>query len=934
MSVAVEPIDRRTASGDDYAIELRDIVKRFPGVVANDGVNLKVRRGTIHAIVGENGAGKSTLMKTLYGAHQPDEGTILVDGEVQHFRSPAAAIRHGIGMVFQHFMLADNFTVWENIVLGSEPGWPVLARNAARRRIRALGSRYGLEVDPDELVSDLGVGEKQRVEILKVLYRGAEILILDEPTAVLVPHEVDELFASLRELTASKATVIFISHKLDEVLEYADAITVIRAGKTVGEVDDPSSVTAEQLAEMMVGSELPSPETRESTVTDRVLLEVVDLAVEPDARVGEVTLGITSSADLFTGAPGAVGPSPTARRGVDRGPRRRDRRHRRRRGQRPVRADRRHRRPGLGHRHGPPRRHRHQHALDARPAHRRDRPDPRGPPPSTGWSWPCRCGRTCCSATRPAASSPSRGLIDRDACRRRADEVVRGFDVRTPSIDVRAFTLSGGNQQKLIVGREMLAKPTVLIAAHPTRGVDVGAQAVIWDILRDARAAGLATLLISADLEELIGLSDRLLVMLRGRIVADLDPATVEPGRPRRLHDRRTHAGAATEADVSRKLLYGVAAPVLAAVVAVAVSSIALLIAGESPRTAFLEMWKSIDSTASVVAIVNRAVPYYVAGVAVAIGFIMRLFNIGVDGQHQLAALFAAAFGFGIGSWGLPAPLYVASIFLVAVLVAMAWASIAAVLKVTRNVNEVISTIMLNFIASQLIFYLLRNYWNREHGSGRRDRTAAKRRHGSPTSTAVRGDRVPLPGQRHPPGVPADRHRRRHRLPRRAQPQPLRLRPAGVRPEPGGGQGIRHQPEAHGAADVPDLRWHRRIDRPRPAARRPAVRQVRRPVPPGPRVHRAVACAARAQPSGRHRRRRPRVGDDRAGDAAPQLHRHPPGDRHHPAGFVPARRRRRLRGRAPQGRGGRDEGDGPAHADADRAGAAPVAPPDALGATT
>ena len=191
----------------DYAIELRDIVKRFPGVVANDGVDLKVRRGTIHAIVGENGAGKSTLMKTLYGAHQPDEGTILVDGEVQHFRSPAAAIRHGIGMVFQHFMLADNFTVWENIVLGNEPGWPVLARNAARRKIRALGSRYGLEIDPDELVSDLGVGEKQRVEILKVLYRGAEILILDEPTAVLVPHEVDELFASLRELTASKATV-------------------------------------------------------------------------------------------------------------------------------------------------------------------------------------------------------------------------------------------------------------------------------------------------------------------------------------------------------------------------------------------------------------------------------------------------------------------------------------------------------------------------------------------------------------------------------------------------------------------------------------------------------------------------------------------------------------------------------------------------------
>jgi general nucleoside transport system ATP-binding protein len=526
MSVVAEPIDRRTASGDDYAIELRDIVKRFPGVVANDGVNLKVRRGTIHAIVGENGAGKSTLMKTLYGAHQPDEGTILVDGDVQHFRSPAAAIRHGIGMVFQHFMLADNFTVWENIVLGREPGWPVLARNAARRKIRALGSRYGLEIDPDELVSDLGVGEKQRVEILKVLYRGAEILILDEPTAVLVPHEVDELFASLRELTASKATVIFISHKLDEVLDYADAITVIRAGRTVGEVDDPSTVTAEQLAEMMVGSELPSPETRESTVTDRVLLDVADLAVEPGAHAGEVTLGITTSADLFTGAPGAVaahrpldGVSITVHAGEIVG----------------IAGV-----EGNG----------QAELIDAIV----------GLVPATGTvslagndvsKLSTLARRTAGIGLIPedrhrdgmvlamplwenvllghqaGPQFTDHGLIDRDACRRRADEVVSGFDVRTPSIDVRAFTLSGGNQQKLVVGREMLAKPIVLIAAHPTRGVDVGAQAVIWDILRDARAAGLATLLISADLEELIGLSDRLLVMLRGRIVADLDPATV-----------------------------------------------------------------------------------------------------------------------------------------------------------------------------------------------------------------------------------------------------------------------------------------------------------------------------------------------------------------------------------------------------------------------
>ncbi|MEO1058912.1 MAG: ATP-binding cassette domain-containing protein, partial [Actinomycetota bacterium] len=257
------------------AIQLRDIVKRFPGVIANDGVDLTVRKGTIHAIVGENGAGKSTLMKTLYGAHKPNEGTITVDGRNLEFNSPKDAIAVGIGMVFQHFMLATNLSVWENIVLGQEPGSGVkLDIGGARQRLRELGEQYGLKVDPDALIGDLGVGDKQRVEILKVLYRGANILILDEPTAVLVPQEVDELFASLRDLTDHGATAIFISHKLDEVLKHADAITVIRQGKTVGEVPDPSSVTSSQLAEMMVGSELPTPETRESTVTDVPVLEL------------------------------------------------------------------------------------------------------------------------------------------------------------------------------------------------------------------------------------------------------------------------------------------------------------------------------------------------------------------------------------------------------------------------------------------------------------------------------------------------------------------------------------------------------------------------------------------------------------------------------------------------------------------------------------
>ncbi len=499
--------DTSAVATQPLAIELRDIVKRFPGVVANDGVNLSVKPGTIHAIVGENGAGKSTLMKTLYGAHRPDEGTIAVNGVIKEFHSPKDAIASGIGMVFQHFMLAANFTVWENIVLGQEPGSAFkLAPGRARDRIRELGEQYGLEVDPDALISDLGVGEKQRVEILKVLYRGANILILDEPTAVLVPQEVDELFDSLRDLTARGSTVIFISHKLDEVLKHTDAITVIRQGKTVGEVDDPTAVTSHELAEMMVGSELPTPETRESTVTDIPVLELSNITVRPDedgARLilddvsltvhqGEV-VGIAGvegngQSELIEAIMGLVDFEGTIRLDGD-DITRLSTQARRSRGIGYIPEDR--QKDGLvlsfllwenvalGHQHDP-----------------------------------------------PFAKGP---WLDIAGSRAQTEKIVDEFDVRTPGIEVPMLTLSGGNQQKLVVGREMTATPKALVAAHPTRGVDVGAQAGIWDFLRNARAMGLATLLISADLEELIGLSDRLLVMLRGKIVAEVDPATVTP---------------------------------------------------------------------------------------------------------------------------------------------------------------------------------------------------------------------------------------------------------------------------------------------------------------------------------------------------------------------------------------------------------------------
>jgi general nucleoside transport system ATP-binding protein len=467
-------------------------------------VNLTVAPAEIHAIVGENGAGKSTLMKILYGMQRPDEGTIAIDGRAVVFRSPTDAIAAGIGMVHQHFMLADNLTVLENVVLGAEPRRGLrLDMASAAQRIRELGTAYGMEVDPDALVESLGVGDRQRVEILKVLYRGARILILDEPTAVLVPSEVDELFRNLGELQAEGVTIIFISHKLDEVLSVADRITVIRAGTTVATVD-PATTTARDLAELMVGSELPTPETRESTVTDEVALEVRDLTVRaPDGRVpldhvsfrirrGEI-LGVAGvegngQSQLVEGLIGtqpAEGVIELAGEDISAWPTRRRRE------------------AGLGY--IPQDRQRVGLLLDA-----------------PLWENAALGHQT----TEPFARGH---WVDRKGSRARTLDIVRDYDVRTPGIEVPALALSGGNQQKLVVGREMEAEPRALIAAHPTRGVDVGAQAAIWDQLRQARGAGLAVLLISADLEELIGLSDTLVVLYRGRLVATLAPDEVTP---------------------------------------------------------------------------------------------------------------------------------------------------------------------------------------------------------------------------------------------------------------------------------------------------------------------------------------------------------------------------------------------------------------------
>jgi general nucleoside transport system ATP-binding protein len=492
---------------DAFAVELLGIGKRFPGVIANHDITMRVRSGSIHAIVGENGAGKSTLMNTLYGMHQPDDGTISVFGQEVHFKSPTDAIAAGVGMVHQHFMLADNFTVIENIILGAEPAERgVLKLGDARNRLNELAKLIGAHVNLDALVAGLGVGQRQRVEILKVLYRGAKVLILDEPTAVLVPQEVDELFVTLRQLVADGSTIIFISHKLDEVLAVSDEITVIRDGTTVTTVA-PKDVTRRKLAELMVGSELPDPSGRNSTVGTNALLTVTDLDVptgDGDTKLvvdgasfvvhrAEVVgiAGIEGNGQ-FELCEAILGLRPTSHGrieldGVDL-------------------ADLSvHERRDLGISYIPFDRHREGLLLDA-----------------PLWE-NTMLGR---EETLGLSSGP---FVSAAGARRDCAKVIERFGVRTPGTDVPAFALSGGNQQKLVVGRELSSETHVLLAAHPTRGVDIGAQAAIWDEIRAVRDKGVGVLLISADLEELIGLSDRIAVIFDGRITAMLDPATATP---------------------------------------------------------------------------------------------------------------------------------------------------------------------------------------------------------------------------------------------------------------------------------------------------------------------------------------------------------------------------------------------------------------------
>jgi ABC-type uncharacterized transport system ATPase subunit len=483
-------------------LELREITKRFGDVLANDHVNIRVEPGTIHAIVGENGAGKSTAMRIAYGFYTADSGEIVVEGEPQNIQTPHDAIRLGIGMVHQHFMLVDTMTVAENIVLGAEPGSAAsIDLRKAAAEIGKLSDEFRLAVDPSAFVQDLSVGQQQRVELLKALYRRARLLILDEPTAVLTPQEVEEFFAILRRMREQGKTVIIITHKLSEVLAISDDVTVMRDGRVVGRVKTKQTNAAE-LARMMVGRDVLLGVEKPDAKPGAVVLGVKNLSVRAggergvrgvsfDVRSGEI-VGIAGvegngQTELIEALAGLV-PQSQLSGTVEFG------------GRDITRAGaREHYELGIAH--VPEDRHRRGLLLDFDLAENS----------ILGLHY-----------RKPAVSIGP--LLDLGGIRSRALEIIRDFDVRPANPDLPARALSGGNQQKLIIGREFELRPKLLLVSQPTRGVDIGAIEFIHRKLVELRDEGCAILLVSAELEEVTSLSDRLLVIYHGGIVGEVDP--------------------------------------------------------------------------------------------------------------------------------------------------------------------------------------------------------------------------------------------------------------------------------------------------------------------------------------------------------------------------------------------------------------------------
>jgi general nucleoside transport system ATP-binding protein len=511
-STIVRPAKEQAAP---LAVEMRNIYKAWPGVVANDHVNLSIRKGEIHALVGENGAGKSTLMNILYGLIHPDSGEIYVNGQHVHISGPRTAIHLGIGMVHQHFMLIPPLTVAENIILGREPGGiaGALDLKKARADILALSNQYGLPIDPDARIEDISVGLQQRVEILKVLSRGADILIMDEPTGVLTPQETNDLFLVLRGLVAQGKTIIFITHKLREVLELTDSITVLRRGKNVGGLITHDTNQAE-IARLMVGREVLLRVNKLPRTPGPVVLHVANLHAQSDLGLevlhdinfdvhsceilgiaGVEGNGQSELVEALTGmrkiTSGQITITPMkdgkADKTIDLSTL--DARQERRMGLAHIPEDR--RGSGLV----------ITESIEDNTILGRER-------------WPEFSWRGLVLLLRQIGNWARRLVAD--------------FDVRTPSINVPVRALSGGNQQKVIIAREFASNPEALIAAQPTRGVDIGAIEFIHRRLIEQRDAGKAVLLISAELDEIRSLSDRIAVMYEGRIVDIVSPDATE----------------------------------------------------------------------------------------------------------------------------------------------------------------------------------------------------------------------------------------------------------------------------------------------------------------------------------------------------------------------------------------------------------------------
>jgi simple sugar transport system ATP-binding protein len=490
---------------DAPLLELRAITKRFPGVLANDDVNFDLRRSEVHALLGENGAGKSTLMNILYGLYTPDVGEILLDGKHIDLGSTKAAIEHGIGMVHQHFMLIPVMTVAENIVLATEPKYMgvLLDYDAARKRVRELSERYGPAVDPDARIDRITVGQQQRVEILKALYRGAEILILDEPTAVLTPQEAQELFEIIRSLKSQGKSIIFISHKLNEVLDIADRITTLRRGVVVDTIP-ADGATEEGLARMMVGREVLLRVDKHASKPGAPLLQVENLRVFDDRgleAVRDVSFEVRGGEIVGLAGVDANGQSEL----ID------------------AIAGLRHAASGrvvvdghdLTHANA-------KHALDAGIGHI---PEDRH---RRGLVLPFSLTENIALHGYRTPPNSRNGLLNLGAMTERARRLLKEFDVRGGQPTTPAGALSGGNQQKVVLAREIDADPKVLIAAQPPRGLDVGAIEFVHRRLVEQRDAGRAVFLVSLELEEILSLSDRILVIYEGRIVGEFPPTATE----------------------------------------------------------------------------------------------------------------------------------------------------------------------------------------------------------------------------------------------------------------------------------------------------------------------------------------------------------------------------------------------------------------------